>query len=269
MSESFPNAPLVELMVEVQWHHPAQVDDDQAGQDQASDRLRDEEFAGLYEEISRGLAREGHTRSERLIPRGMQVDLHSPLYRYTDSGNDAGKIVYQVGPGIFSINAVPPYKSWEDFRPAVVSGLRVLFDSLAVSGSPSEASSLELRYIDAFRDEFLEGATRQEFLAKTLGFGITLPEALARQLASNYDPKFFLQFTAPLISGGDFSIRAGEAIVRNDKAVVLDMSVTRSSNIIWQVEDLVTNLDAAHEVINSSFLELTKPVHHILRGEIR
>lgn len=263
MTESFPNSPLIELAVEVQWHFPE--DDGVGGQQTTEPVLGPSATASdFYGRIAARLGMAGFTQSERLIPRGSSEPMHTAVLTFTKPGPEAGRVIYQVGNGMFGVNAVQPYESWEAFRPSVVEGLEVLFQTLEEFGQPRRASLIELRYIDAFQESFLAGASRHEFLSETLGFRLSAPSAIDKLIDPAGEPKMFLQFFVPMVDGGELLIRTGEATVRNAEAVVLDFTLSHTEVKSWDKQIILSTLDSARDVIHSTFVEMTKPVAHIL-----
>lgn len=263
MTESFPNSPLIELAVEVQWHFP---EDEGAGSHQTTEPVLGPSAAAsdFYDRVAARLAVAGFTQSERLVPRGSVEPMHTAVLSFTKPGTQAGRVIYQIGNGMFGVNAVQPYESWEAFRPSVVQGLEMLFETLDEFRQPQRASLIELRYIDAFQESFLAGTSRHEFLSETLGFKLAVPTAIDKLIDPNGEPKMFLQFFVPMMDGGELIIRTGEATVRNAEAVVLDLTVSHSVARDWDRQVILRTLDSARDVIHSTFVEMTKPVAHIL-----
>jgi len=68
----------------------------------------------------------GFAEVERLTPPNFPLIGFQPVFRFRPPSDKGRKVLYQVGAGMFSANAVPPYKSWDDFGPVVRSGVRAL-----------------------------------------------------------------------------------------------------------------------------------------------
>lgn len=260
MSDKFANAPLVELVAEVRWE-PAprtHAESDRAFDESDPDSQNEE----MYSQLGQGLAAIGFLRSERIFPQGLIVPPDRAVFRYARLGDDQS-ILYHVGPGVFSVNAIPPYQTWEEFRPAISSGLDVLIGLLGETGS-QRFSRVTLRYIDAFDDDFLEGGTRYEFLTRTLGFNVTVPQVISNVLAGP-DPEVFIQYSAELAAGGRLAIRVGDATVSNADAVVLDTSIAYRDGSDLSSGAVLHLLDSAHGFIHDSFVSMTSEVEHVLR----
>jgi uncharacterized protein (TIGR04255 family) len=262
LTEVFAHAPLIELVVEVRWVPPVfdQPDDRLDAFGDTGGALPSELF---YGRLGSNLGAIGFTRSERTVPPGFPVVSPNTVLRYLAPGDTEGQVVYQVGPGVFAVNAIPPYKTWANFRPAVERGLTILANSWSDAETPEHFEKVILRYIDAFGDEFLEGSDRYAFITDRLGFKFELPPAISKHVESQ-SPSVFFQMTTPLSNQTELSIRTGEATVSNAPAVVLDMTVSNRSVTNVDVDDVLAVLDSGHEVINDIFVTVTQSVRHIL-----
>ena len=267
MSEFFPNAPLVELAVEFRWTLESTGDTSNA--DEALDAFAtvdyDELHEPLYKRLRAGLAKEGFGQSERIVPKGFPTPPYMAVYRCLKADDEAS-VLYHFGPGVFSVNAIPPYRNWEKFRPDVEVGLRVILGAWD-RDEDAEFSRIALRYIDAFSEDFLEGKSRFEFVTSILGFGLSLPPAIAALSENAEQLDAFIQYSVALKGGSELAVRAGEATVNNEKVVILDLAIHSKTATPATLEASFGVLDSAHEVINASFVEMTSPVSHVLRRE--
>lgn len=256
MSETFVNAPLIELVVEVQWDLPQDVAEPEDAVGPSLQTMK--RYASpFYQRMSHAMSRLGYSQSERLVPTGYSPAPGSPVYRYTDPAEDAETVVYQVGDGSFSVNAFPPYKTWAEFLPAV----------LAAEAEPVEFQQISLNYVDAFDERFWDSTSRYEFLTKTLGFAISMPTGTIEQL-NERDPKgAFIQFSGTTRDGDTLLLKAGLAIVVNEPHVVMDTSISHREAVAGNLEAIVSVLERSHAVIHDSFVAITLPVVNILRGE--
>ena len=266
MSETFVNAPLIELVVEVQWDLPQEVAEPEDAVGPSLQTM--ERYASpFYQRMSHAMSRLGYSQSERLVPTGYSPAPGSPIYRYTDPAEDAETVVYQVGDGSFSVNAFPPYKTWAEFLPAVQDGLTALLEVLAAEAEPVEFQQVSLNYVDAFDERFWGSTSRYEFLTKTLGFAITMPIGTIDHL-NERDPKgAFIQFSGTTRDGDTLLLKAGLAVVVNEPHVVMDTSISHREAVAGKLEALVSVLERSHTVIHDSFVAITLPVANILRGE--
>ncbi len=266
LSENFSNAPLVELMAEVRWSASSPVVDETG--DVVEDMSFDAHSDGLFQAFGEQMAAEGFLRSERLTPPGYPAPAGMAVYRFSSIGEDGESVVFQIGGGVLTVNAVPPYRSWDSFRPRVLKALEVLLSSWDETTRPERFTKVTLRYIDAFNDDYLEGASRNAFLTDVLGFRLLIPDPFEAHLDGS-DPNLFLQFSSGLRSGGRVAVRTGHATVGNEDAIVMDTTVSHNNGAALESEAVLALLDSGHEVIHDTFVRLTKDVEHILRGEAK
>lgn len=114
MEITFRNAPLAEVVVELRWQ-PTQVGIipfQTPGTPQPSVIVGTTELENFYADFANNIAKHGFVRSERLIPSGMPAIQGQAVLRFRSTLPDKTGVLYQVGPGMFSANAIPPYRSW-------------------------------------------------------------------------------------------------------------------------------------------------------------
>lgn len=267
MSENFTNAPLVELMAEVRWSATSPVVDETGG-DVVEDLSFDGHTDALFQKFGERMAEEGYLRSERLTPPGYPAPVGMAVYRFSSLGENGESVVFQIGAGTLTVNAIPPYRTWDHFRPRVMQGLAILLDSWTDASRPDRFMKVTLRYIDAFNDSYLDGKTGSNFLSEVLGFKLSVPGAFETHLDGG-DPNLFLQFSAGLKAGGRVAVRTGHATVENEDAIVMDTTVSHNDGAELSIDAVLSLLDSGHEVIHDTFVNLTKDVEHILRGEAK
>src|SRR5579863_2360328 len=125
----FRQPPLVEIVAEVRWDItglpgvPAQF----AGgpipvPDSSALEIHFMNFASKA-------AAKGFGLVERVVPTGFPLLAHQVTLRYRNVAEVEGVPLFQLGPGVFTANLSPPYKSWEAFRPFIDLGLGLLLES--------------------------------------------------------------------------------------------------------------------------------------------
>lgn len=262
LSENFPHAPLVELMAELRWVSTPPTAEESV--DITADLGFDGESEPTHRVFGQKLAELGYSRSERLVPQGYPAPSGMATISFSSAESEDEAVLFQIGPGVMTVNAIPPYRSWEHFRPKFILGLQTLLASW--SRRPERFTRVTLRYIDAFGEDFLRGQPREKFLSDTLGFHLGVPQAFGAHLDGK-DKNVFVQFSSGLANGGRISVRAGDATVENGDAVVMDTTVTFKDGASVDEGAVLTLLDSAHEVINDTFVQTTKGVEHIMRGD--
>lgn len=210
----------------------------------------------------------GFQRSERLVPAGFPVLPFHPVYRYRRSEDAAGSpALYQIGAGLFSANALPPYRSWSAFAQIVADGVRALLKTRPSDESATAFSSASLRYINAFGPDFLQGRTSSRFISDVLGFRVELPEAV-RAVSSPVEPfGAVLQLTIPAANGLRIAMMVGEGVVTGASAVMLDTTVSSVGPVEPDEGVLMRTFDSARSIIHDSFVALTRPLHEFMGPE--
>lgn len=130
MIETFAKAPLVEIVAELRWQpsgQPLQLTQAGGGAGISpavfiGDTTLEEFFLGFASHVNQL----GFPRAERLVPSGVPLMPFRPVWRFRRSDNESAGVLYHIGPGLFSANAIPPYRSWRDFSPVVKSGVEAL-----------------------------------------------------------------------------------------------------------------------------------------------
>lgn len=264
MSASYPSAPLVELVAELQW--PTQSGallngNMPVGVPFFADTAATEAFYTRFAERVEAL---GFRHSERLFPAGSFVPPGQAVYRFRKHVNQPP--LYQVGDGIFTANGLPPtYSAWDDFEPILQQGIDAAMASRAEPEASSDFSSLSLRYINAFDSRFWRGKSAGHFSSEVLGFALKLPERVEEARAADESPSLTVQAVVPLKDGGSISFQLGEGVVDGRNVVILDMTL-RYVNIT--LTDVHHRFNAAHELAHNVFEDLTTDVHDILETAV-
>jgi uncharacterized protein (TIGR04255 family) len=266
MSTSFKNAPLVELIAELRWTNPglsqAQSPQNNAAiqvQIGAGDNRLEEFFMAFAAEISQY----GFPRAERLVPAGFPSMSFQPVYRFRKNAEPTSPILYQVGAGLFSANAIPPYKSWEEFSPRVREGVTTLLKVRSAEEQSIPFSTLTLRYVDAFRPPLTKNLDVGSFLEDVLKIKIEVPEAISKNLSEGASIKPFLQLNVPM-DGSNFGITVAEGFINNEPAIVMDMNVSSIGLINPDVDEVMAKFHAARDRIHYTFVELTKSLQDLM-----
>src|SRR5262245_7349847 len=117
---SFKKAPVVELVAELRWA-PSGDDALPAGNVTLAFGNQAEEF---FQRFGNSVAKLNFTQTEKLIPAGLPPPWHHVAWR-SRNPNDVNKLL-QVGAGIFSANALQPYRRWREFEPTIELGVKAL-----------------------------------------------------------------------------------------------------------------------------------------------
>ncbi|MEB5934961.1 TIGR04255 family protein [Pseudomonas mosselii] len=260
MIERFDSSPLIELIAEVRWPVDPGSDPSVPFSQGPHSQNHEDFLSRLLAELS--LA--GYGASERLIPPGFPLMKQAPVVRYKKSGAQASthdltaSTLFQAGAGIFTINAVQPYKCWEQFRPVVENGLSAL---IAAKPPTDGGFDLVLRYIDAFKDQLTGGRPLREFLAEVMGVHIQVPEALRAISKDGSAIVPMLHIVIPL-HFGSLQIQFAEGELQGERVYLMENVVTVAQRHEPDVQKVLTALDEAREVVHKSFVDLTRSIHN-------
>lgn len=253
----FANPPLLELVAELRWLPGA------SGQDNPSGGAVTIQFPipfieETFETFRRSIAEKGFVASERLVPAGFPTLPFTIAQRFRKpSGQE--NYAYQIGLGVFSANALPPYRSWESFRPIVREGVSTLLSSRHASDRAD--ISVLLRYLDMFTEEFTGERKSLDFLNDVLGITLRLPAALAEQTAGLHDVRAALQFLVPLRDGLTMNLAFQEATAAGKSGVLMTTEVSTVRPVAADLDSIMENFEKAHGYIRGTFLGLTTKIH--------
>jgi len=204
----------------------------------------------------------GFSQTERLLPVGFPMMAYQPIFRFRKS--DAATSLYQVGAGVFTANAVPPYSSWENFSVDISKGIEALLSTRPPTEKNSNFTSVSLRYIDAFNDELTGGRDVVRFLAEIFNLTISLPKSISGNIAAGATFKPTLQLHLPMENGVVMNIVVGEGSGPTGNAIVMDTTVVTTTPTAGTLEAAMTALKSAHDVIHNMFFELIKPIEDLI-----
>lgn len=260
MSVSVENAPLLELIAEVRWI-PSGIRGDTGAANGPRiippPATSQHEFFKRFAGEVRGA---GYTESTRLVPEPFPLLAHQPAFRCNSVNVGETKSLYQVGPGLFSANAVPPYESWSSFGPIVRSGVEALLRARDPGEKDSPFIGATLRYIDAFGPYLTRGLDTAEFARDVLGIKIDLPEGLTQHLQRGEAWKPFVQFHVPVRPGVLLALALGDGVANDAPAILMDMSVSFDLALAPTCDDVMGAMDEAHDLIASAYKKLIAPI---------
>lgn len=259
MELHFKKAPVVEISVQVQW-----LPKESAVVPPQSSTVIELGGDDFFQEFGSRAAEAGFLQSERIVPAGVRVSPHQPVYRYR-KGPDS-TVVYQLGQGIFSINAVPPYKTWDHFFPHVVTGMSMLMESLPDEQKNDQFFSVQVRYINMFEGEILRGLSPTRFIMDTLKWHVSLPTALYQNVDASEVDGFFVRLGFKVSDSIHLLINVGEVLRHGTPAALLDL-VTEVRNIEQVQEEVLAKAQDMHTVIHKTFLDMVAPIQDLFEPE--
>ena len=255
----FANPPLVELVAELRWVPGATTATEQAtGGLTLQFPLVAPYLEETFSRFSTQAASRGFVISERLVPAGFLNVPFSVVYRFRKLPTQDQNFLYQIGPGVFSANALPPYRDWDSFRPIVQDGVEALLASRHASEN-REFAAVMLRYIDLFTEEFTMGLKSFRFLNEILGINLQLPNTLREQAAETDMIQSGLQLQLPLKNGLAMALTLQDGgIVAGKTGILMTTQVVSTQPTRPDLRVIMETLENAHRSIRVTFLGLTE-----------
>jgi uncharacterized protein (TIGR04255 family) len=266
MTATYANAPLVEIVAELRWQSrsalamPASSGGTFQFRRSPSAENAAEEF---FMNFAAAVFQNGFQRSERVLPVGLPIPLHQVALRFK---KEDAKEVLQVGPGIFTANAVPPYKSWDQFAPSVRSGIECLLRARPDAEKDAPFDAVTLRYINAFNESHTGGMPLRQFLRSVLGFNVSIPSVLMAR-ATESMPNLGLGIQLQLENDLMMTLQVGGGVVKNQESLMYDVTVAARTPGTPDVESLMRILTNARSVIHETFEALVAPIVDNLEPE--
>jgi uncharacterized protein (TIGR04255 family) len=258
----FQNPPIVELVVELKW---ASVGvDAPAGIPQGMPypeppNVAQEKFLSDFLQLA---AESGWKRSERLMPLGFPNLHFQPALRIRSDNPTRSRTLIQVGPGVFSVHALKPYKSWEAFWPVAEEGIDLLLRARNETDKLQPFFSANVMYVDVFEESIVGGLSVSRFLRDVLGFGLSLPPAVKEQVTDEDQVDVQFSFKLPLRDELEMRLSVNGNTVWGDKKGILMTTVVSSRRSIPpNLEGISEVFGASHLAIRRTFVGLTERVH--------
>jgi uncharacterized protein (TIGR04255 family) len=261
MSVTFKNAPLVEMIAELRWGETAQPV--QQGLPIVMQGMTPE-VDQFFMRLSGEVYQHGFRRAERLVPPGFPIFPFQPVFRYRKDTADDNSVLFQAGQGLFSVNAVPPYRSWDTVSPIVRTGITALLKARAPNDNDKPFTVVNLRYINAFGPKLTNNRSIGEFIEGVFGFSLALPSVVSKHIKQGSQPNPQIQISFPLSSGASMLFSIREGAIKNERTFIMDMTISCEEPVAPDVEAVMTALTDARNVIHSIFVDLTTPIHSLL-----
>lgn len=242
----YENAPLREVIVEVHWHLQRLAS--------MPDAAIDPFFQILSGTFARRVADDGYVVSEPRMPTGIPIELlgHQVMTLFRRAPNSWP--VYQIGPGVFTANIVPPYDGWSSFKPVIRSGLDHLFE-VHPNRDFLRFSRVELRYMNIFTEAHgLVSAS--QFVRDALKLGIKPPKAVTDTALDGADGVRnvgTMRFALARPAGGTGIISWNDGTRGRKPVVTMDLTVRAEIDPAAAPVAIVEVLDHAHDSISRWF----------------
>lgn len=246
----YKNPPLVEVICEIHWQlQPLQALDPHA--------KLDPHFPALKEDVDVWAAKEGFTAIEEIqdprLPREFRP--YAPETRYRRGPGEWP--LFQIGPGIFAVNTVPPYSGWSKFGETFAHFLGVLYKTYPLPERYLKISQLEIRYLNAFDNRF-GYSSYSKFASESLTMVASLPDRLVKEhLADGGDIEVNQQIAFPLKSPANAMavIQLGTGLREGVKALLTNLLVRENiaKPAPMKSSDILVWFDQAHAAVRDVF----------------
>lgn len=248
-TEIFHNAPLAEMIVEIKWRlEPIRT---------IPGGALDPFYDILKKSLSEQFRKIGFSVIRNKIPDEVPRELLGGQVTTQFRSADGVWPLYQLGPGIFTINITEQYTDWRDFRGTIVDGLKSL---LASHPAPQilDINSLRLIAIDAYssRHDYIN---YRQFSTDYLGLKEILPEGFLKQYADSLDrvtTKSETTFPLRNLVDSNATIQIQDGQQNNSKALIVQTIVESSSDRQLDSDSLIRWFDSAHAIHRSIFRSL-------------
>lgn len=267
-NEKFSNSPLVEIVAEIRW-----------GESIAAPKLRQlegelgEAYDVSYDAFVKAMRPLGYRNIERLIPAGFPGFYGHPSMRCRpDPADDVAEesllssTLVQFGPGIFAVNGMQPYSSWDEFYPFVQNALVAFIDGCIIPPVVAETCDsvqVLVRYVDAFTEAFTEGRSAAQFMRDGLGIAIDVADVLQGEAGEAFDIPA-LSLVVPL-EQGRMTLKFTDGQFRSNKALMLQMDFKRSELVAFNAEDVMQAFAQGRDAIHRAFVGMTRSIHEVMQ----
>ena len=273
---SFEKAPLVEIIAELRWLPPGLA---VAQQGQLLLTLGGPDPDSFHLAFGRRPEVAAFINTEKLVPPGFPAPWHQVVWRFRNP--EIQGALLQIGPGIFTANALQPYRRWSEFRGTVEQGVAALLESRPGAEKGQPFTGLTLRYVNAFSAELMGDSSPAEFMRDVLGFRVNPPAALQGLSGKSGLLNQSLNLLIPVANTSKkLAVQVGDGSIRPIGAsddvpvVLLDMTVSESMPVVPDTGGVLASFDASRNIIHETFLKMTtkiqkrmKPVKEASNGK--
>ncbi len=162
--------------------------------------------------------------------------------------------LYQMGPGIFTVNDNNKNYSWKEFEKLILSGIECLKASY---NKNLVISKIEFRYIDAVNWTIFGDTGKFDFLRNNLNVNAESYSFVTGELVDiNFSKRFIIRNDSYL----NITIATGKDKNSNEDLVVWHTFITNKERMSW--DKLEEWIDHAHTVCSETFKKMVnQPLH--------
>jgi len=229
-----PNAPLVEVIVELRWNITKE--------DLVNVQYL---FGDIYTELKLEFP---HRESITPVEIPIELLINQPMYRYSPGENQYP--LYQVGPGIVTINTIAELYEWPDYARQVKRVTEKLFKLYPFK--KGQKINPSILYLDFFAFAF-ENSNVMDFLNEM--FNITYNQNFLN--ISSYPSEINFGFSYHVENVGEVKVNFQKAKNHLQQEGILVQSRVTGKNIIANNDAISHWLDIAHELCSDLFKKMT------------
>ena len=246
MTKVLKNSPLREVITTISWgadptHPDSPLEDKEA-----------EEFFNFRERLTSKMSDIDYPRSQIVTPPNTPLWRKAPNIRFFQNKEGMGNTIYQMGPEVLSINARPPYDTWEGLLPTIENGINILLDELP--GQKKFYTSI--RYINAFTQQFYKEKSLLQFVNEDLKFKISIPEFLKDDASPELSVTPELKFVVPL-KAAFLTFFIFYSILDGENVYILDFFMNKKLYSNISAATIIEQLKEEHDYLHKMFLEMT------------
>jgi uncharacterized protein (TIGR04255 family) len=161
--------------------------------------------------------------------------------------------IYQMGPGVFTVNDNNKNYTWIEFKKIILDGINCLKDSY--KNKEISPSKVELRYIDAVAiDIFGQQDDKFEFIEKYLSIETPKFNFLGEPLL---DVSFTNRYKANENTYLNFSVSTGVDNLTNEDVLIWHTYLNNSQRIPW--EGIDNWIEESHSLASDKFKKMINP----------
>jgi uncharacterized protein (TIGR04255 family) len=252
----FANPPLIEVIFEIHWAlTPVSFAPPGGG--------IDPHYSVYAREIGSRLETSGFAVRQELAPSGMPVEFlgHNAMVRYRRQA-DSWPVI-QIGPGVMTVNMVPPYEGWASFSGIAANAIAMLFDCYPMPREYLNIQMMQLRYIDAFGKTHGFDGDPNRFIRDRTNAKFSLPDTVFASAADENKVNLSAVWQVPLRdpAGSVGSVKMATGTANGEHCVIVEFSTVDNPTPPRPFEpmEIAAWLDQAHKICRSWFLSFTSP----------
>lgn len=156
--------------------------------------------------------------------------------------------LYQMGPGVFTVNDNNKNYSWSEFKSLILKGTSLLNKSFK---KDLVISKIELRYIDSVNCSVLGESNKFDFLRKNLNVNAESYHFVNGELIDiNFSKRFLIKKDSYL----NITVATGKDKSNGEDLIIWHTFINNKDRVHW--ENLEDWLDNAHESCSDTFKKM-------------